>query len=43
MAFFNFLKSVVKVLTIALQVLATVIAAIDATQADTAGALEQGT
>jgi hypothetical protein len=35
MAFFNFLKSVVKVLTIALNVLVTVIAAIDATHTDT--------
>jgi hypothetical protein len=36
--FFNFLKSAVSVLTIVLQVIATVLAAYDATQAETAGA-----
>jgi hypothetical protein len=38
MAFFKFLKSAIRVLTIVLQVLATMAAAYDATQADTAGA-----
>jgi hypothetical protein len=38
MSFFKFLKSAVNVLTVLLQVLATVVAAWDATQADTARA-----
>lgn len=38
MSFFNFLKSAIRVLTVVLQVLATVASAYDATQADTAGA-----
>jgi len=38
MAFFKFLKSAIRVLTVAVQVLATIVAAWDATQAGTAGA-----
>jgi hypothetical protein len=38
MSFFNFLKTAIRVLTVLLQVLATMSAAYDASQADTARA-----
>lgn len=38
MAFFNFLKSAIRVLTVVLNVLVTVVNSYDATQADTARA-----